>query len=196
MTPENALIVAVPTHDMRMVIPSLLELNAVGRQVRRPLQFVMGQGSNIPRSRNHILQQLRQLYPHRDTAWVLWIDSDIWIRPESALAIAEALEWAHQHEQAIVGNYRMVNGASVFMHSRNPQDGRHYSDEELAQLPDYSEIALTGFGFAYVPQLLDYTFRADDIGEDIHFWWDHPEIHLHWPKAIHLGHLKEMLLTA
>ena len=110
MTPENALIVAVPTHDMRMVIPSLLELNAVGRQVRRPLQFVMGQGSNIPRSRNHILQQLRQLYPHRDTAWVLWIDSDIWIRPESALAIAEALEWAHQHEQAIVGNYRREMG--------------------------------------------------------------------------------------
>lgn len=196
MMPKNALIVAVPTHDMRMVVPSLLELNAVGREAGRPLHFILGQGSNIPRSRNHILQQLRALYPHQDTVWVLWIDSDIWIREDSAPAIAKALAWAHQHEQAIVGNYRMGSGTSVFMHSRDPQDGRHYSDIELAKLPDYSEIALSGLGFAYVPQPLDYIFRADAIGEDIHFWWDHPEIHLHWPQAIHLGHLKAVLLPA
>ena len=73
------------------------------------------------------------------------------------------------------GELSKGNGASVFMRSRDPHDGRHYSDLELAPLPDYSEISLTGLGFAYVPHPLDSTFRADTIGEDTHFWWDHPE---------------------
>jgi hypothetical protein len=88
----------------------------------------------------------------------------------------------------------MANGEPVFMRGRAADEGAQLPRGELRAMPDYHEVGTTGLGFVYVPQHLDYTFYADRYGEDIHFWWDHPDISVHLAKQIVLGHLKEVLL--
>jgi hypothetical protein len=46
----------------------------------------------------------------------------------------------------------------------------------------------------YLQQPLEYVFHADDIGEDIHLWWDHPELTICLAKQIRIGHKKLVVL--
>jgi hypothetical protein len=89
----------------------------------------------------------------------------------------------------------MSMGDSVLMHPGEPgRSGSHYTADELFALPDYAEVGAAGLGFAYLPQPLSYHFHADVHGEDMHFWWDHPELHIHWARDIQLGHRKMVVL--
>lgn len=187
--------IAVPTHDMRAVIHTTLELAEVSHLLNRPIQFLVAEASNIPRGRNTIIQQLRAAMPEKTQAWILWVDSDIWIPEGTAPLIVDAIRWAETHQAGIVANYKMANGESVLMTSREPHLNRHYTAEEVLGLPDYTEIGMAGLGFAYLPQPLDYQFHADALGEDIHFWWDYPDLHIYFAKRIHLGHKKIVMLT-
>ena len=90
------------------------------------------------------------------------------------------------HDTNIVANYLMANGESVLIRERT-QDTRHYTQTEWEQLSNYAPIGMSGFGFVYLHHPLDYTFYADRVGEDIHFWWDHPSLELHAAKQIQLG---------
>ncbi len=195
--PSTELIVALPTHDRRAVVQSILELGAVGQQLRRRVRFVVSEGSNIPRSRNSVLEELRRQHPNVANLWVLWLDSDILIFPGSSTVISEAIRWAESTTACVVGNYRMADGQNVVMATRDSMAPiKHYTDDELAALPGpYPEVGLAGLGFAYVPQTLAYQFYADGIGEDIHYWWDHPDPHLHWIPDLRLGHRKAIMLT-
>ncbi len=74
--PKDLLIVTIPTHDMRAVVQSLIELGVVSQLLQRPIHFVVSEGSNIPRARNTILQRVQHTFPHQDAMWVLWLDSD------------------------------------------------------------------------------------------------------------------------
>ncbi|PSR20187.1 MAG: hypothetical protein C7B45_16125 [Sulfobacillus acidophilus] len=87
----SALIVGLPTHDQRAVVRSLIELTSSGNLLKRPVHFVLGGGSNIPRARNVVLEQLRMMFPAEDALWVLWLDSDIDVLPNQAAAIGEAI---------------------------------------------------------------------------------------------------------
>ena len=71
---------------MRAVVPSILELEYVSQLLQRPLQFVVSEASNIPRSRNVIIDQLRERLPNHNEVWLLWMDSDIEIFPHNASA--------------------------------------------------------------------------------------------------------------
>jgi len=156
----------------------------------------MSEASNIPRSRNGVLRQARTLYPQEDTAWILWLDADIVLAPGSAEAVVTAIRWAESHERGVVANYLMASGTSVLMTTRGqPGQTRHYTDTELQDLEDFAEVGMSGLSFAYLPQPLAYTFFADEVGEDIHFWWDHPEVRIHWAKSIRIGHKKLVLLV-
>ncbi len=192
---SDRLVVAIPTHDMRAVIQSLLEIGTVGQLLQRPLQFVVSDGSNIPRSRNTILHRIRDIFPDRDRLWVLWLDSDIEILHGHAHAIQQAILWAEAHQAGIVANYRMTTGQNVLIANRDPSEAAHHlTDDELHQMEPFAEIGMAGLGFAYIPQPIQYHFYADEIGEDMHFWWDHPDISLHYAKDIHLGHRKTVVL--
>ena len=128
--------------------------------------------------------------------WVLWIDSDILVLPGSGPTIAAAMRWAEETHVCVVGNYRMQTGQSVLMDRRGLEGSpHHYTDVELAALPrPYPEVGLAGLGFAYCPQPLTYRFHADTIGEDIHFWREHPELRIHLIDGLHLGHRKSQFL--
>ena len=190
----DPLIVAIPSQDGRAAIFTLLELHEVSRFLDRSMVLVSGEASNIPRSRNAILDQVRTRYPDRETTWVLWVDSDIVVPRGSTVAIGEALRWAEAHQVGVVANYRMATGQNVVMVHRDPALNHHMTDAEWQALPDYAEVGMSGFGFAYLPQPLHYIFHADTTGEDIHFWRDNPQIRLHGAKQIHLGHRKSILL--
>ena len=193
--PKDLLIVAIPTHEMRAVVQSLLELGVFSQLLRRPIHFVVGEGSNIPRARNSIVQRLQCTFPDRDAVWVLWLDSDIEIPPGVAPAISIAVTWAEAHDACVVANYRMNTGHNVLMANRDPAEPAHHiTDEEFQTMPNFAEVGMAGLSFAYLHQPLAYRFHADETGEDIHFWWDHPEIRLHWAKDIHLGHRKTVVL--
>lgn len=197
ITELTPLIVAIPTQDRRAVVQSLLELSKVSHILKRPLHFSVSEGSNIPRSRNTIVQDLQHQYPDRATQWVLWLDSDIIILSGHEAIIAEAVLWAEANQVAVTGNYRMNSGENVLLATRGPEPpAHHFTDTELDALPKpYPSVALAGFGFLYIEQPLSYRFHADTVGEDIHFWWDHPYIHVHWIPDLHLGHRKAVVLT-
>ncbi len=167
---SDALVVGIPTHDLRSVVPTLLELGHVGEQLHRPLHFVIGEASNIPRSRNAVLQQLRDAYPTASHVWMLWLDSDIVLFPGYTEAVVNAIQWAEAHDRVVVANYRMIDGEYVVMANKQGPPYHHYSVGELDQLPNYAEVGLAGLGFTYLQQPLEYVFHADDIGEDIHLW--------------------------
>ena len=175
-----------------------VEVSDVGRLLRRPVRFFVSEGSNIPRSRNTVLEQLQRAYPDKETVRVLWLDSDIVIFPGHSGIIGRTMKWAEEHHVCVVGNYRMASGGNVLMATRdqNAPVYHHYSDEELELLPKpYPGVGLAGLGFAYLEQPLAYRFYADAVGEDIHFWWDHAEMPIHWISDLRLGHRKSVLLV-
>ncbi|MCY0909859.1 MAG: hypothetical protein OWR62_15890 [Sulfobacillus thermotolerans] len=192
----QTLIIAMPTHDSRAVIQSLLELLQVSQDLARPVWVVTSEVSNIPRARNLVLDRIRDRVPATDHPWVLWVDSDIVIPLDSHRVIAGALRWAEEHNRAITANYLMGSGVSVLMKSRDPTKAHHYTARELDALPPYAEVGMSGFGFLYLRQPLDYTFHADRVGEDVHFWWDYPETRLFYARQIPLGHKKFVLLSS
>ena len=195
-SPSKDLIIAILTYDRWAVVQSLLELGKVSQVLGRRMQFSVSQGSNIPRSHNTVIEQLQYQYPDQATQWVLWLDSDVAVFPESKTIIADAILWAEANHVAVTGNYRMNTGENVLLATRGPDPpAHHYTNAELEALPrPYPSVAFAGFGFMYLEQPLSYRFHADTLGEDIHFWWDHPTIRLHWIADLHLGHHKAVLL--
>ncbi len=140
------------------------------------------------------MNQVRSLLQkEKGNAWVLWLDSDIILQFESYLKIAEAMRWAEKKNKSWTANYRMANGTSVLMKQRTLYNAEHYTDEEVEQLKPYAEIAMTGFGFAYINMDLEYRFRADEAGEDVNFFLDNPDFNIYLAKDISIGHSKSVV---
>lgn len=183
--------IAIPAHDLRAVIGSVLELYEVSALLDRPVRWFVSGGPNIPRTRNNILSNIHHAFPNCSKRWVLWMDSDIDILPGQAKLISEAILWAEAHETGVVANYRMNDGGNVLMANRDPgKTANHFSDEEIANLEKYAPIGMAGLGFVYLEQPLGYIFHADIIGEDIYFFWENPDVHLHYMKNVRLAHRK------
>ena len=120
---------------------------------------------------------------------MLWLDSDIVIPVEGVGRLQAALAWAEAAGAAVVGDYRMATGQHVLMATLPDDPFHHYTDEEMGALPKpYPRVDLAGFGLTYLPQPLTYEFYADTVGEDIHFWWDHPTLSIHWIDGLRLVH--------
>ena len=194
VTQSLPLLIGIPTRDSTMVIGTMLELIESGHGLGRPVQFVSSEASNVPRARNIVVAQIRANYAAAVHPWVLWIDSDIIIAPGGHVAIVDALRWAEEHETPIVANYLMADGQSVVMLGPDRHQVHHGTREEITELANYAEVQMTGFGFLYIRHPLSYVFHADLYGEDIHFWWDNPEIQPHLAKQITLGHQKTVVL--
>ena len=190
MTPETQpLIVGMPSRDGTGIVDSVLTLQRLGPLIDRPVAFAQGEMGNIPRARNEVLRQVAHAMG-RGTYPMLWWDNDIKIPPNQAENVAAMIQYGVEHQVAVTVNYRMANGLSVMMKGhRVPGDGSHYTDEELRALPPWASIGMTGFGLLFLPALsTDYVFHADQYGEDIHFWWDHPDLPLVWAQDVNVYH--------
>lgn len=191
MDDEAVLHVAIPTHDMRAVVPTIVELLAVGKHLNRRVHFLVMEASNIPRGRNMILQQLREQCPGSTTVPVLWVDSDIVLLSGQINTIADAIRWADESHRPIVANYPMADGRSMLIANAV---GDHYTEAELQALPNFANVMMAGFGFLYLDQPLEYLFHADRTGEDIYFWLENSHLHPCLAKQIRIQHRKTVLL--
>lgn len=188
------LYIGLATRDGQAQITTLLELWMLGQELKRPVQLLVGEAGNIPRSRNKVMEELRKGVGDQGTAWVLWVDSDIIVPTGGHRVMAEAIRWSEATHMAWAANYRMGDGDNVLMRDRTGQGSHHFTPEELAELPAWSEIGMSGFGCCYLPMDVSYVFHADVLGEDVHFFLDHPELRLYYAKAISLKHKKTVAL--
>lgn len=186
--------VGLPTRDGQAQIASMAELWMLGTYLKRTVHFLVGEAGNIPRSRNKVLEEARKNLPGVSRAWILWLDSDIVLPGGAHRAIGEALNWSEATQMAWAVNYRAADGTNVTMRERLSQSAHHFTDEELQTLPAYAEIGMSGFGCCYLPMDLNYVFHADVLGEDVHFFLDHPELKLYYAKDINVKHKKIVAL--
>lgn len=188
------LLIGLPAHDGRVVALSVVELVHVGRLLHRPVRYFVAQAGNIPKARNHVMDAVRGYLDRAEgTAWVLWMDSDILIGGQAA-AIAAAVQHSEETGQAWAADYRMADGGHSLVKEAIAYGGEHYTAEELAALAEWAPIGLAGFGLCYLPMCLRYVFHADTLGEDVHFYLEHPTLRPGYAKSIHVGHQKLVTL--
>jgi len=196
MSKPDQYFIALPADTLCAPIQTMIELNRLVNRLQVPVQFLLSSASNIPRARNYILQQLRRAQPEADTCWTLWVDNDIVIPWNGHRVIATAIERAWDEGVGWTADYAMANGDSVLMRARHPAAHLHYTREELAALPDWHPIGMTGFGLLFFAQPTHYVFHADVTGEDVHFWLEHPEVDIRYARAVQVGHMKSITLDA
>ena len=187
------LIVGCPSRDEMGMVLSVVTLSRVGDYLDRPVEFITGVGSNIPRARNAVMQGIRREHGVQDH-WVLWWDSDIWLTTDQAPAVAEMIRFSEQHGMATTIDYRINTGEHVLM--KRMEDGKvhRFTDKGIESLPNWAPIDATGFGLCYCPVESDYVFHADALGEDIHYWQDHPNLELRFAKNVRVRHAKTVML--
>lgn len=189
------LLIGVPTPNGMGLMTSVLTLSRLHRDLDRPVAFAQGEGGNIPRARNLVLASIREkLGP--DPASVLWWDTDIRVTEEQIPAVADMVRYGESHQVCVTAHYRMNTGDTHLMRGdRTPGAGTHYTPEELAAMPEWSPVGMAGFGLLFIPSMpLDYVFHADTIGEDTHWWWDHPDLPVVWSRAVQIHHRKAVWL--
>lgn len=186
--------VGLPTRDGQAQITTLAELWLLGAYLRRTVHFLIGEAGNIPRSRNMVLEEARKNLPGEGTAWILWVDSDIVMSEGTHRALGEAINWSQATHMAWMANYKRADSVNTIMKDRRGTEPRYYTDAELVDLPDYAEVGMGGFGCTYLPMNLNYVFHADTMGEDVHFFLDHPTLRIHYAKGLNIKHKKLVIL--
>lgn len=159
------LYIAIPSRDGFAHMTSLLNLLRL-QEHGFQLHFAFGMQGNIPRARNNCQKELTKLAGPRKTLPVLWWDTDVIIRPEQIKDIAISITKAMATNDRITGAYNSVQGVTVLF-----QNGKRLTVEELTGFPYPQKIDCSGFGFLFDPFWpVDYTFYADEHGEDVNFF--------------------------
>lgn len=191
----DLLILGVPSRDGLGLMASVLALSGLSQVLDRPVAVVQGEGGNIPKARNQVVALIRaRLGPEPRST--LWWDTDILVTEEQIPAVADMVRYGESHQACVTADYRMNAVQSHLMRGdRTPGAGTHYTPEELAAMPEWSPVGMAGFGLLFIPSMpLDYVFHADTIGEDTHWWWDHPDIPLVRAQHVTVGHRKSVWL--
>ncbi len=193
-----ALHVAIPTRDGRAEVVTVAALvRDVAAATNRPVRLHVGEASNIPRARNVCLRLVEAAEPEAARSgqvWILWVDSDIRLDPACARHFGAYLARAEAEQAAFAAHYRQADGRSTFFLRRGRMAGPALDSAVVEGLADWFSLGMSGFGLLYAPVDTGYVFHADDVGEDIHFWLDHPALSLRFAKAIALRHRKAVLL--
>jgi hypothetical protein len=188
--------VALPTHDGRAEVVTVTVLaRDLSAALGRPVQIHVGEASNIPRARNVCLRLAEAASGTGDgTLWLLWVDSDIRLPAQGVPGLARYIARAEAEHVACAAHYRQADGRSTFFLRRGRMAGPALDVLGVSRLPDWAALGMSGFGLLYAPVEPGYVFHADDIGEDIHFWLDHPQAELRYAKGIEIRHHKATLL--
>lgn len=182
------LLVGMPTHDNRAVIQTVMEFTQLGGMLGRPVQFLISRASNIPRGRNVVMDAARQA-SEADPLWIFWIDSDILLLPGQLDKVARMIRTAEAQGVGVTAHYRMDNGESMLMADRS-MAAAHYTLDEITQMPRGATIGMAGMGFCYLPMPRATLFHADQLGEDVVFFQQYPDLTLTVDPTIELRHWK------
>lgn len=187
---------AIVSRDRRAMVETLGALSAAlqelsigGQQCRMHVTTAV---ANVCRGRNDMAGGLRERLG-RDRAWVLWLDDDILL--QDPRPVVEAVRRSWTEGVGFVADYHMRDGRSHIMRARGAtaEAAPNYTQDELAELPDWHPVYQCGMGFCFLPLDLTYCWRADHLGEDVCFFLD-TQTELRFAKGIKLHHLKTVLL--
>jgi hypothetical protein len=187
--------IALTSHDGRAeTITAIALARDLAPALGRAVEFHIGEASNIPRARNVCLRLAEAATADAPSIRLLWLDSDIRLDPTAMPTLARYIARADADGTAFAAHYRQADGRSTFFLRRGLMAGPALDCASVARLPDWAPLAMCGFGLLYAPVERGYVFHADDVGEDIHFWLDHPQTDLRYAKALGLRHHKAVLL--
>ena len=188
------ILVAVPSRDGSAQLRSIEAFHYVGLATRRPVIFLMTEASNVPRARNGIHEALLQMGVSAATK-IWWLDSDILFDGSAAPHLQAMMEEGDRRGRQVLvaAHYRMITGEWQGLVHRD--QGQHVVPEALhaaetartlgvepRDVPAFRRMpkAATGFGLVYGATDPSYMWRADALGEDIHWWRDHPRAEVLW----------------
>lgn len=150
--------------------------------LNRPVSsLVVARCSQIVKGRNLVHQRakwrLDQLPPGVTAPdHLIWIDSDIVLEPRTLLALAECVHFCEAHPGTAAG----IAYAREPDHDSGGQPpaamGGTGEDPVYDDSGQYQRVAVLGFGATVIPMDLDYVFHADNIGEDVYYARDHPDL--------------------
>ena len=174
--PIHPLFIALPTRDGSAQVLTVQTLLALGAMVGHVPILLVPEASNIPKSRNYIQEYFRE--QKKAGYWAWWVDSDILLTQNDLPHLQRMMAIAHETRKTVSAHYRRTDGAWQGMATR-----KRYGSTQVIRKPDvefWESDGMTGFGCVYGKFDSRYTFHADDIGEDVHYWLDHPGRTLIW----------------
>ena len=195
MNPVHPLVLCIPTRNGQGLIGSVLAWREIADRLQRPLHVLVGEGSNIPRSRNAALGLLRQqLGP--GPRWIAWWDTDLLIPPQQVPEAVAAIQWAEaQGPGAVLADYPQADRQrTVFFAAADEGGWVHPPPEAPRPAEPYVPVVGGGLGWAYVYMDPGWTFQAGVEGEDVGFWRAYPHP-IRWATRLILWHQKTVWLV-
>lgn len=184
----QTLVIGIPTPDEYMIGRSVVDICATAMQMNRMPYVAIGIGSSICAGRQQIIRTAKATLGG-DSARMLWLDSDIWVRTPPA-ELAKYMQEADEKGYNIVAPYRRLDQDS----SISKVLGEPLKWNELDGLQQYEKVMYAGLGFYYGHTPFDYTFHMSaDISEDYNFFTDN-KIELRIDKRIVLYHNKRIFI--
>ena len=195
LTPDKYMPIVICTPDERSIAITIKELTEIGYLIgKNPALFVSSQ-TGILQARQSSLQQVANYFALTPRGFI--IDSDVWLQSSTDVTI-NYIKRADEEHCSFVGAYLEPTGTLALQVKR----GEKLTQEQYKSLPDWSPVAMAGLGFYYGDIPLDYTFKFDanivtggGLGEDFHFFNDHPQYNTKLAKGIKLAHMKYVPLV-
>ena len=199
-SPTFTIPIFIPTKNGYVQISTMMMLHALTvRNSQLSFPVISVQTSNISKSRNGCMDTIR----HNELPYImcLWIDSDMVIEEKDVVhveaIIKEGLERNQKGMEAgIVCNYRTSNNGSQIKSARTREASSEVSIDELSNQGIYSmgHDGVSGFGLAFLPMPPQYIFHSDELGEDMYYWIEHPELEMLIYTDFVPRHVKEVAL--
>lgn len=187
------------TMDIGTVSNVISALSVIAEKKNIIVQDCVVQASNIPRARNACMENFG-----RETVasqkFIIWIDDDIVIRDGNKFLESLVYALSLPREAILVVGYRM-NIAPDFentvrqyrrIRGEGPNPPYVVSEDEAVTCLGLNGCAGLGLAMGWFPD--DYIFHADEVGEDVYFWCENPEIKMYVDNRWMAGHRKEMIL--
>ena len=186
--------IVIASSDGKAMAATVKMLTELAYSIGRIPALVVVTTSGLLMARQVGLAKLREYFQHNPRGFI--IDSDIELVGNSAL-LAEYVTRADAEKCSFVGAYLSKSGIVDIQIEQYKQ----MEPADYATLSDWSNVKFAGLGFYYGEIPMDYEFKFDSkfdrnegLGEDYHFFNDHPQFKTKLAKKLILGHYKTVRL--
>lgn len=196
MAEKNKIWIAQVSQDAFGLVPQTLNLQNELANYGYEVHYVMVSGAHLTLAR---MQSVQLCYKQRFTAMpeaglekqkmkILFFDTDMYILNDPG-EIAKIIKEADEKDLNICGNYK--KGDNNWILDENIYKEEIINDNYI-YIDPFKYAVPFGFLYCYIPY--SYIFKMTNVGEDIYFTRENPEIKIYLDKRIKLGHLKRVLL--
>lgn len=192
---EKYMPIILVSTDGKAMANTIKTLTELAYEVGRIPALIVVTQTGILNARQVGLVMLKEYFRHNPRGFL--IDGDIEVVSNDGI-LREYVLKADKEGVSFVGAYFTKQGITDVM----TEFPKTINAEQYAELEDWADIKAAGLGFYYGEIPLDYTFRFDakpdlsgGMGEDFHFFMDHPSFNTKLAKNIILGHVKAIRLV-